>query len=155
MEDKTIQHLNPIWRERANYIIRVRINDDAQDGIKGWEQLWSKKIEDDLYEICCIPFFLYNISLGDEVKVDSDHWITEVKKRSGHFTFRVWFGDSKDPTIRERVMRNTEELGCLFEWYSTNLLAISAPTQDLAVIISGYLLKKAELGLLNYETGQM
>ena len=154
MEDKTIQHLNPIWRERANYIIRVRINADAHDGIKGWEQLWSRKIEDNHYEICCIPFFLYNIALGDEVKVDSDHRITEVKKRSGHFTFRVWFGDSKDPTIREQVMRETERLGCLFEWYSTNLLAISAPTHDLAGIISGFLQQKAKSSELVYETGQ-
>jgi hypothetical protein len=154
MEAKTIQHLNPIWRDKANYIIRVRINNDSHNGIKGWEQLWSRKIKDDLYEICCIPFFLYDIALGDEVKVDSDHFITEVKKRSGHFTFRVWFGDSKDSTIREHVIRETEKLGCLFEWYSTNLLAISAPTHDLAVKISGYLLQKSKLELLIYEPGQ-
>jgi len=80
--------------------------------------------------------------------------ITEVKKRSGHFTFRVWFGDSNDPVIREQVMQETKNLDCLFEWYSTNLLAISAPTHALAVKISGYLFQKAELGLLIYETGQ-
>lgn len=97
---------------------------------------------------------MYNVALGDEVKVDQDHLITEVKTRSGHYTFRIWFGDSKDPTIREQVIRETERLGCLFEWYTTNLLAISAPTHDIAVNISGYLLQKAELGLLIYETGQ-
>lgn len=154
MEEKTIQHLNPIWRERANYIIRVRIIIDSRDGTLGWEQLWSRKIDDALYEICCIPFFLYDVALGDQVKVDSDHLITEVKLRSGHYTFRVWFGDSKDSKIREQVMRETERLDCLFEWYSTNLLAISAPTHDLAVTISGYLQQKAKSNELVYETGQ-
>ena len=153
MKEKTFQHFNPIWGEKANFIIRARIHDSRNDIIE-WEQLWARKTEDNLYEICCIPFLIYDVALGDEVKVDPDHWITEVKKRSGHYTFRVWFGDSKDPTIWEQVIRETERSGCLFEWYSNNLLAISAPTHDLAVMISGYLLQKAKSSELVYETGQ-
>ncbi len=153
MEIKTIKHLNPVWREKANFIIGAQCTNKA-DKTNAWEQLWSRKIADDIFEICCIPFFLYDISLGDEVKTDQNLWILEVTKRSGHFTFRAWFGNSKDPGIRDNIMDRVNDMGCLFEWYSTNLLAIDTPNEGLAKQIANYLYEKGQSGLLVYETGQ-
>jgi hypothetical protein len=154
MEIKTIKHLNPVWREKANFIIGAKCTNATAEDSNSWEQLWSRKISDDTFEICCIPFFLYDISLGDEVKTDQDYWINDVIKRSGHFTFRVWFGNSTNPNIREEIIDRVNGLGCLFEWYSNNLLAIDAPTEDLAKQISGFLYEKEQIGLLIYETGR-
>jgi hypothetical protein len=155
METKTIKHLNPVWREKANFIIGGKCTNAAAEDSNTWEQLWSRKITDDIFEICCIPFFLYDISLGDEVKTDQDYWIFEVIQRSGHFTFRVWFGNSTNPNIREEIIDKVNGLGCLFEWYSNNLLAIDAPTADLAKQMSGLLYEKEQIGLLIYETGRI
>jgi hypothetical protein len=121
---------------------------------KAWEQLWSRKISDNYYEICCIPFFLYDISLGDEVKTDRDYWILEVTKRSGHFTFRVWLGNSDDYMKREDLIDTINKLGCLFEWYSSKLLAIDTPNESIARQLSGYLLEKEQSGWFTYETGK-
>jgi hypothetical protein len=153
VEEKTYQHLNPVWKEKANFIVGARI-DDSDGIITGWEQLWCKLLDEELCEICCIPFITYNIALGDKVRINSDHWITEVVERSGHFTFRVWFGETHDPTIREQLIIRSQQLNCLSEWYSTNLLAISAPTSGIALGISGFLDQQEKSGLLSYETGQ-
>jgi Domain of unknown function (DUF4265) len=155
MKSKTLQHLNPIWGEKANFIIGARLSQDVSETEIRWEQLWSRKISDGIFEICCIPFFVYNISLGDEVRTDAEHWITGVTKPSGHFTFRVWFGDSTNTTIRDEVNSKVEELQCLFEWYSCNLMAIDTPTDSLAKMISNYLQEKEDSGLLTYETGRI
>jgi hypothetical protein len=155
MSTKTIVHLNPIWRYKSDFIIGARHSDSLSNNIGVEEQFWSRKIGDNTFEICCIPFFVYNISLGDIVKTDSDYWITEVLVRSGHFTFRIWLGDTRDQFTRDQVIQEIIKLGCLFEWYSENLLAIDVPTRILAEQISAYLLKSEQLGLLTYETGQM
>jgi len=153
MKTKTIKHPNPVWREKANFIIGAQCTNKA-DKTNAWEQLWSRKVSGNIFEICCIPFFLYDISLGDEVKTDQDFWISEVLKRLGHFTFRAWFGNSNDSSIRDGIIKRVNDLGCLFEWYSNNLLALDAPTEDLAKQLADYLYEQEQLGLLVYETGQ-
>lgn len=60
-------HREPVWRERANYIINAPIGDSAHTHT---EQLWVRQdMASRLYEICCIPFFLYDVALGDLVSV--------------------------------------------------------------------------------------
>mgnify|MGYP001765574639 CR=1 FL=1 len=154
MEPKTITHLYPVWREKANFVIGAKNLKITPEDSNAWEQLWSRKISDNIFEICCIPFFTYDVSLGDEVRTDQEYWIIEVKKRSGHFTFRVWFGNSENPNIREEIVSKVNELNCLFEWYSYNLLAIDSATPDLAKQISGILYEKEQSGQLIFETGQ-
>jgi hypothetical protein len=154
MEMKTFQHLNPVWKERANFIVGAKVTNKETGDVEAWEQLWSKKISDNTFEICCIPFFLYDIVLGDEVKTDSEFWIIEVSKPSGHFTFRVWFGDSTDSAIREDVLQIIKKSECSPEWYSNNLLAVDAPSEDHAKLIADFLYLKERQGLLIYETGK-
>jgi hypothetical protein len=153
MEFKTIKHLNPVWREKANFIIGARCT-YKNHATKAWEQLWSRKISDNYYEICCIPFFLYDISLGDEVKTDRDYWILKVTKRAGHFTFRVWFGNSDNSMVEKDLIDKINNLGGLFEWYSSILIAIDTPNEYLARQLSDYLFEKEQLGWFTYETGK-
>ena len=58
-------HLNPAWRDRANFIAFVSIELDEPG--ERWEQLWARQIANNLFEICCIPFFAYDLALGDQV----------------------------------------------------------------------------------------
>ncbi len=93
--DYEARHTEPVWRSRANFVIAADIA-SAPDK-REWEQLWARKSADTRFEICCIPFFVYDLALGDEVETDGDHVLRRVVKPSGHFTFRVWFGSSTDP----------------------------------------------------------
>ena len=153
MNVKTIQHLNPIWRDKTDFIIGAKCNFKHSGFDEDWEQLWNRKISEFRFEICWIPFFLYDISLGDEVVTGKDFMITKVVKPSGHYTFRVWFGDSKVPNIREIVLDEIIHIGCLFEWYSENLLGIDCRKED-AQKVADLLYEKENKGLFNYETGK-
>lgn len=159
METKVFVHLNPVWRDKANFIIGAKCLTE-QDENQGWEQLWSRQIASNRFEICCIPFFVYDLALGDEVEAEIDpEWndtylIQKVTNRSGHYTFRVWFGDSPIPNIQDQVSSEIRRLGCLIEWYSENLLGIDADSDIQAQAVADYLWQKHQLGHLVYETGR-
>jgi hypothetical protein len=152
-----ITHEDPVWRERANFIIAARINTEDTSARWKWEQLWAKQISEDHFEICCIPFYVHDLALGDVVETglegEERYVIQRVIKQSGHYTFRVWF---TDPDARETVPEEIVRLGCLIEWrWSTsNFLAIDASTDILAQTIANLLYEREQLGYLEYETGR-
>lgn len=153
MRIKTIQHLNPIWKDEADFIIGIELKNLLPGFDLVREQLWSKKKSDDIFMVCCIPFLAYDLSLGDEVAIDSSYMIKQIVKRSGLFTYRVWFGDTKYPQIRNILNDELEQIGCSLEWYSSDLLAISCCKED-SQTVADLLFKKEENGLIKYETGK-
>jgi hypothetical protein len=157
LTDRYFVHQTPVWREQTDFIIHIEIEADNPERERHWEQLWAKQVDEARFRVCCIPFFAYDLSLGDEVETRSEgekrYIVRRVVKASGNYTFRVWFGASNDLTIRDEVMDRIERSGWLFEWYSENLLAISvesARAQDVA----DYLFRQEQLGRLVYETGR-
>lgn len=95
-DDEFAQHLNPIYRSRANFLIMADI---AEEGFKKrWEQIWAEKKGENLFSVCCIPIFAYNLALEDIVrtapKLESglQYVIDEVVTPSGNYTFRVYAG---------------------------------------------------------------
>ncbi len=155
MIKKWVKHTQPVWQEKANFIIGANTGDIDQYGNEIWEQLWSRQISENSYEVCCIPFFIYNISLGDEVSTGTDYIISGVIKPSGHYTFRVWFGDTPDPEIREIVIKELTENDCLYERYSYNLIAVDAPNMETAQAVASYLRTMEDKKLLVFETGKL
>jgi hypothetical protein len=156
MTEDIAVHEAPIWRDHANFIISANIQQESLP--KKWEQLWARQIDENHFEICCIPFFCYDLALGDVVETGSAHGrrfvVQRVVRSSGRYAFRVWFGESNDQAIREEVSSKLEELGLLFEWSSTNLLAIDAPDSSSAQKIADYLHTQQEAQRLLYETGR-
>ena len=148
-------HLNPVRRDRADFIIMACLEDSGLEG--HLEQLWARRLGEDRFEICCIPFFVRDIDLGDHVQVSLDedsYMIQGVVWKSGHYTFRAWFGNSSNPRASEEVVSKRREFGYLYEWYSNNLLGIDAPSEERAEEISGYLASMEQLSSLSYETGR-
>ena len=143
-------HKEPIWRESSNFVFHAHMGVKA--GKNEWEQLWGKAIAPNRIALCCIPFFLYDVALGDEVLLTPDNVLAEVVHRSGQITFRVWFGE-QDATRRQDVVREIEEMKPLMEWSSENLLALSVPEVD-AQRMADYLQRREDEGALQYETGR-
>lgn len=56
-------HADPVCRERANFIINAPLPEAGR-----FEQLWTKKDWKSQFEIGCIPFFHYELALGDTVE---------------------------------------------------------------------------------------
>src|SRR5262245_61592128 len=99
MKNNTVVHPDPVWRDRANFLIRARIPPLSENAPStDWEQLWCKQESDNQFVICCIPFFVYDLALGDLVETgtegDAQYVIHRVVHPSGRFCFRIWFGDS-------------------------------------------------------------
>jgi Domain of unknown function (DUF4265) len=143
-------HRAPVWRERSDFIIASAI-DSANTDIST-EQLWVRKIDDRHFELCCIPFFAYDLALGDVVETGEDFLVQRVSTRSGRYVFRVYFGRSAHP--REEITERLESLGALLEWSSANLLAVDARDQSHAQVIARFLQEREDLGQLMYETGK-
>ncbi len=152
-----ITHENPAWRERANFIIAARINAEEVHARWKWEQLWAGQISENHFEICCIPFYVHDLALGDVVETglegEERYVIQRVIKQSGHYTFRVWF---INPDAREAVSEEIARLGGLMEWRwsASNFLAIDASTDALAQAIADLLSEREQSGHLEYETGR-
>ena len=79
---------------------------------------------------------MYELSLGDVVETDGAFQVTRLKRPSSHSTFRVWFGDSRLGSIRQKVEGEMSHSGALTEWSSHNLLALSVPTASDAAEIA-------------------
>ena len=154
MKTKSLQHLNPIWRDKANFIIGMKCPYEMNGDDDIWEQLWSRRISDFQFEICCIPFFVYDLSLGDEVITNEKFMIDKVIKPSGHYTYRVWFGDSVESDARKLLLDELTKTSSTFEWYSDNLIAIDTLAEN-AQFVANFLFEKEKAGLLKYETGKM
>lgn len=155
------EHAAPAWGERANFVLQLRIETgDAQydAAMPRWEQVWTKQRSDDLYEVCCIPFFLYDLALGDVLKVvtrDGAAIVEGVAEKSGHHTFRAWFGGAFLPVARDQLLVELLTLpDCLFEWHGQNLLAIDAADDAAANIVAQRLEAAQSRGQLQYETGR-
>lgn len=143
-------HSAPVWRERANFVFAA--HQGTRDGKNEWEQLWGQAVAPQRCVVCCIPFFVHDVSLGDEVEIDSDFVFVRVMRSSGQVTFRVWFG-AQDEATRHTISKEIEQMNLLMEWSSGNLLAVSAQKPD-AQRVADYLQLRENEGLLQYEAGR-
>lgn len=144
-------HEKPVWRERSDFVINAALPEPDR-----FEQLWCRQVGDGRFEVCCIPFFLYDVALGDVVRTapagGRTYMLAEVLRPSGRFVFRVWFGQSFHP--REEIAAALESRGALLEWSSTNLLAVDACDHAHAQKLADFLQEREGLGQLMYETGK-
>jgi hypothetical protein len=149
-----VTHNHPVWRDRSDFIIHVPLPEDD----KPWrfEQLFARRISEDEFEVCCIPYFAYDMALGDIVRTSArgsrKYVVEEVVTRSGRFVFRVWFGSQE--ADRQFVAEQLTEMGALLEWRTINLLAVDAANEQLAQVVANWLQNQENLGNLVYETGK-
>ena len=153
MEISTYQHLNPVWRNRADFIISIVVPPipPLPDGIY-WEQLWARQIEDRKFEICCIPSFAFDLALGDIVETDKEYMVSRVVERSGYFTIRIWFYEHAADK-RQFIEKTIQAFGCLIEVYSENLSGVSSNSEKIKVKLMNKLRKFRKNGWIEIETG--
>lgn len=144
-------HEQPVWRARSNFIVAVPLPERHH-----YEQLWARREANDLFEICCIPFFARDMSLGDLVRTRAKdgrtYVVEEVVHASGRWTFRLWLGKSDEDRLGVEAEFLTK--GALTEWASDQLLALDASTNDLAQLIADRLAEGERTGRWIYETGR-
>jgi hypothetical protein len=138
-------HQQPVWRERANFIVDADVGEPDQP--PRFEQLWARQVAADHFVLCCIPYFAYGLSLEDEVLAatsgEDRYVVRDVVRRSGRWVFRVWFGESHAMAAADRLLRSIHDLGCLHEWSSGHLVAIDAAndaqkSQLAPILVAGH-----------------
>jgi Domain of unknown function (DUF4265) len=148
------QHLEPVWRDRSDFIIAADVS--AYSDLVDREQLWARQVSKDRFELCCIPFFLYDVALGDLVETapagGRRYMVSRVVEPSGRFVFRVWFGESFHP--RQEIADELVAMGALVEWSSVNMFAVDAADADHALQVADVLFAHEQAGRLVYETGR-
>lgn len=147
----TAVHAAPIWRDKVDYIFMAAIPDSAGSEVVR-EQLWGRRTGPWTFEVCCIPFFIYGVALGDVVETDEASYFQRVVEPSGHAAYRAWFG-SVAVAVQGEVIAEVERLGGSIERSSANLVAIDAPTQSEAGPIVEALTEFHERGMVVFEIG--
>jgi hypothetical protein len=119
-----VNHENPVWRGGKNYMAMV---DLAPFDLKGMlEQLWLREVDEGSgYEICCVPFYVYGLALGDVVNKNESEVVDSVIRKSGRRVLRIYFVEprpSKDG--RSALVGAVESIGLLSEWNGDRHVAI-------------------------------
>ncbi|MFD6328406.1 DUF4265 domain-containing protein [Streptomyces niveus] len=125
-----ITHDDPVWRPAENgYVALV---DLAPFGFEGeQEQVWLRGVGEGEFEVCCVPFRIYGMSLGDKVELSDGRFVSGVVARKGRKVFRVFFADPRPATatldsrgpLRAAVLAG----GFLSEWSGDRHVAIDIP----------------------------
>jgi hypothetical protein len=154
-----VTHSDPAWRSRANFIAHGRVH-GVNDHKRTYEQLWTRDLGNSRFELCCIPYFLYNVNLGDHVELGPDGDLQHVLKRvvhdGGHSTFRFYcVGEASLATeTLQKVVMNLKERGCCIEHEGNGYVAADAQNATAAESVSLYLGDLQRRGVIRLETGR-
>jgi hypothetical protein len=123
---KIAAHASPIRRPVPSFMLRVSL--DEVEGEDNYEQLWTRRLGEDRFEVCCIPFFAYDLALGDVVHADSGtgYVIRSVEERSGNGVVRVAVRHREDvAAMHLRLHDLLGKLEYLHEWFAPGYVAVS------------------------------
>jgi hypothetical protein len=143
--------------ELEDCTVWVGADADSSNSIK-WEGLLACRLSVARARICAVPFWAYDLHLGDEVALmDSAEGapvVTGVVADGGNYTFRVRFEDAADDDMRwHELMVDLEPFDCWFDVRSPAFLAVSAPPAH-AQAVAHYFDAREQSGVLIFETGR-
>lgn len=144
-------HTEPIWRDRSDHIVRIAFG--PGDTNLDTEQLWARRVGPAQFEICCIPFFVYDLALGDVVEVGPENDVTKVVSKSGRFVFGAYVGESDLRPADVEALAG--ELEAQFEWFGDALIALDARDVEHAELVAARLQDLESQGRLDFETGAL
>ncbi|MBB4795360.1 DUF4265 domain-containing protein [Streptomyces nodosus] len=131
--DDICGHPEPAWRDQADSLVMYDLTDSGMPG--KWEQLWAKRLDDDRYMLCCIPFFTSDIALGDIFTTTSSGGfelsVDTVAVRSGNVVIHALFRE--DATTEENedrqgdLIEESVRLGVDREVFQLGYVALSCP----------------------------
>ncbi|WP_052489108.1 DUF4265 domain-containing protein [Streptomyces sp. 150FB] len=145
-----ITHEDPIGRGPTNFMIHADLS-DRQDGWR--EQLWTRQLTEDRFEVACLPFFTYGICYHDVVTIDSNHLVAAVVQKSGHRTLRVALvAEHQDrDQLHELLHDKVVEAALPHEWLQGTYLSVDLPpSTDPAALVEA-LETPARAGALHWE----
>jgi hypothetical protein len=132
---------------------KIEKDADGYPESKSWEGLWAEQ-RNGVYALKSVPFYLKNVSVGDEVEAAEGEFLEfqKVVARAGHNTYRLLLSESHRSKLREIVME-LEELGLTVETEIGMLLAIDVPPSLDQEYVDAFLTKGKEHGRWEVQDG--
>jgi len=127
---------------------------------KSVESIWVRKIRGKQYEVCSIPFFAYNMSLGDTVLCGPDEdgegfFVERVLKKSGNRTIRVAFkapeGGKHPEAIKFKRFLQRHHLE--YDYNDIRVFSINVPSEEVYEKLQARLQKIPESAQMVWEDG--
>ncbi len=131
------------------------IHADLSERVEGWrEQLWTRQLAPDRFEIACLPFFTYGICHRDIVTIDDQHLVSAVVEKSGHHTLRVALVKQhpQRDQLHELLHGEVVASGLGHEWLQGTYLSVDLPPGADPSPVIEILTKHRETGALFWET---
>lgn len=124
-----------------------------------WEGILGRRLDDHSAEVVGIPVFAYDVNLADRVTIVKSAEGADVSSGilldAGNLTFRAYFETASEPGENWRpLMTDLESLGCWFDTWDENLVAVSAAPEH-AQEVANYLSMRQGRNELQYETGRL
>ncbi|MEV6332932.1 DUF4265 domain-containing protein [Streptomyces sp. NPDC051909] len=130
------------------------IHADLSDGLDDCrEQLWTRQLTEDTFEVACLPFFTYGICYRDVVTIDSNHLVKRAVRKYGHRTLRVApvVEHADRDQAHELLYGKAVDTGLPHEWLQGTYLAVDLPPgSDVAPFVE-VLEPLAQAGALHWE----
>lgn len=141
------EHALSPWLDEADDFVLVPVDGEV-------ESLPARALDDGTFEICCIPFRIYDIDRGDRVSKGTDDHLIAVVRKSGDCGFR--FKTNRDEETIDKIVKAIEAYGCTIEFDpSGTVIAVNAPDGTDQELVSGILATFEESDFLVYETVRM
>jgi hypothetical protein len=129
-------------------------------GGKHVESLWVRKVAGMRYRVAAIPFYAYNVSLGDTVLCGRDEdgrglFVERVLEKSGNRTVRVAFEAPEQGKHAEAVRLQEFLKANRFKWdYNrVQLFSINVPCEESYVQLQNFLKQMPESAQMIWEDG--
>lgn len=147
-------------RRAGSDLVKVRFTlppEDRSQGVEA-ESLWAEVVNEGRFRIDNIPFYAYEISLGDIITGEPDGdriAFGRVLKRSGHSTYRVLVKDEKgfESTSFLKLWHQLERLGCSYEVAKRRWIAIDVPPSTDVFAVYRILEDGENTGVWSFEEG--
>jgi hypothetical protein len=123
-------HQNPVFLTQpdvALYLPAPSWSDETSEMI---EALIVKERSDGLFEVCCIPFCLDHLALGDVFEL-IDETEARIVKPSGRIVFRT-LGRQFEENESDQLILELNKAGALVEFFRLGTLAIDAADMEIA-----------------------
>ena len=119
-----MQHPMTSWAENPNYVLE---GSGFYGNVLVTEQLWANILGEGLFELACLPFYLYGFALGDHVSVESDGTLKCVHS-SGRKLYRVLFNQPCEISLG--IDSRVDAMGGKTEWFNAKFVAVDCPPSE-------------------------
>jgi len=148
-------HHKPAWREKADSIVNARIETSSEEVI--YESLWAKQLQHNLYQVCCIPYFIYDLSIGDIFEADLGKRgglvFKNVVESSGNETIWLHFHNALRDDLNN-ILKKIIEAECLYEGYNERFLALNISSKIQRDNVLKSLDKEIKAGTAQYSSNR-